>query len=221
MRTDLVEDRSTRAESPAIESQGTEAADGHAGGQLSWLQRTLRRRHYWINWRSQFPPTALAVLATVFFVVMFNWAMLQRTTVRRQIITEIRPFVEDRLREQDQAFHGFLLAMSAGFIVCLTLGMVIFTHRTAGPVHRVRLHMKRVVDGDLDHKVTLRNRDNFKDLAADFNTMVEALRERREGDAEALEGLALRLQQQSSAETRDVANALMRMAREKAAPGPG
>ncbi|UCE01491.1 MAG: HAMP domain-containing protein [Candidatus Latescibacterota bacterium] len=217
MRTELAEGRSTQAESPATQTsreprQAEPAGDAQPKG--SWLQRALRRRHYWINSRSQLPATGLAVLATLFFVVMFNWAMFERTSVRREIIAEIRPLVENRLRDQDQAFHGFLLVLSAGFIVCLTVGMVIFTHRSAGPVHRVRLHMRRVVEGDLNHRVTLRRKDNFKELAVDFNAMLHALQDRNERECETLEGLALRLCQ-PAAQTQEIADTLRRLAHEK------
>lgn len=217
MQTELVDDQSkqkTVSQSPACAS---EVSDDPSMGQerTSWLSRFMRRRHYWINWRSQLPATAMALSATLFFVVMFNWAMFEKTSARRAIIADVRPLVEQRLVEQDQGFHSFLIFLSVAFIICLVAGMVIFTHRSAGPVHRVRAHIRRVADGDMDCRVSLRTKDHFKELAEDFNQMLVALRERAEQNAEQLEALAARLQTPSP-DVGEVASALTNIARKKA-----
>lgn len=215
MQTELVDERSTSQRERTAES-GVAANDvGSAHGDVvSRFRRLLRRKHYWINWRSQLPATAMSMLATLFFVVMFNWAMFERTSERRAVIAEVRPLVEQRLLEQDQSFHSFLLFLSAAFIVCLVAGMVIFTHRSAGPVHRVRAHIRRATEGDLSCDVSLRKKDHFKELADDFNQMLRTWRERNEKDAVKLEALADRLRA-PSAEADAVADVLVRMARDK------
>jgi methyl-accepting chemotaxis protein len=215
MQTELLDDRSTRQKPPGSESDVTSADAGSASaGAVSRLRLMLRRRRYWINWRSQLPATTMSLLATLFFVVMFNWAMFERTSERRAVIAEVRPLVEQRLLEQDQSFHSFLLFLSAAFIVCLVAGMVVFTHRSAGPVHRVRAHIRRATEGDLNCDVSLRKKDHFKELADEFNEMLRTWRERNEQDAEKLEALADRLRA-PSAETEAVADVLVRMARDK------
>lgn len=217
MQTELREERSVQPKSPggaADEATQTGAPARADAGSTSLLRRFVRRRHYWVNWRSQLPATALSVCATVFFVVMFNWAMFEKTSARRAVIAEVRPLVEQRLLEQDQSFHSFLIYLSVAFIVCLVAGMVIFTHRSAGPVHRIRTHMQRVTKGDLSCPVSLRKQDHFKELADDFNQMLGAFRERDRHDAEKLEALALRLRA-SSADAGAVSEVLTRMARTK------
>lgn len=217
MQTELRDERSAQPESAGT-PQGAAAdapssASPHAS--LSWWGRLVRRRHYWVNWRSQLPATTLSVCATLFFVVMFNWAMFEKTSARRAVIAEVRPLVEQQLLAQDKSFHSFLIVLSVAFIVCLVAGMVVFTHRSAGPVHRVRAHIRRVTEGDLDCPVVLRKKDHFKELADDFNQMLDSLDRRDRHDAQKLEALALRLQT-SSTEADAVSEVLIGMARMKA-----
>lgn len=217
MQTELRDDRSTQSKAPGTASDAAAKARSPERpdvDSMSGWRRLVRRRHYWVNWRSQLPATTLSVCATLFFVVMFNWAMFEKTSARRAVIAEVRPLVEQRLLEQDQSFHSFLIYLSVAFIVCLVAGMVVFTHRSAGPVHRVRAHIRRVIEGDLNCTVTLRKNDHFKELAADFNGMLDALREQDQRNAEKLEALALRLQT-SSSDAAAVAEVLIRMARSK------
>lgn len=68
---------------------------------------------------------------------------------------------------------GFLLA-----IIQLVFLTVFFSHKIAGPVFRIELACKNVIDGNYQEKIYLRDGDKMKNLAALFNQMVEKTRER-------------------------------------------
>lgn len=68
---------------------------------------------------------------------------------------------------------GFLLA-----IVQLVFLTIFFSHKIAGPVFRIELACKRVIDGDYQEKINLRDGDKMRNLATLFNQMVEKTRER-------------------------------------------
>ena len=68
---------------------------------------------------------------------------------------------------------GFLLA-----IIQIVLLTIFFSHKIAGPVFRIELACKRVIDGDYQEKIYLRDGDKMKNLASLFNQMTEITRER-------------------------------------------
>ncbi|MBA2458947.1 MAG: HAMP domain-containing protein [Gemmatimonadales bacterium] len=63
-----------------------------------------------------------------------------------------------------------------------------------GPLHQLKAGTEAVSRGDLDHRIVVANRDEFGDVAADFNHMVERLRETTVSK-EALEQSDLRLRE--------------------------
>lgn len=49
--------------------------------------------------------------------------------------------------------------------------------RLTGPVHRIKVGMQRVRQGDIAHRVHLRRDDELSQLAAEFNTLLDWLNE--------------------------------------------
>jgi nitrogen fixation/metabolism regulation signal transduction histidine kinase len=68
---------------------------------------------------------------------------------------------------------GFLLA-----IIQLVFLTVFFSHKIAGPVFRIELACKRVIDGDYQEKIYLRDGDKLRNLASLWNQMTEKTKER-------------------------------------------
>ncbi|MDR0304404.1 MAG: hypothetical protein LBH98_06525 [Chitinispirillales bacterium] len=68
---------------------------------------------------------------------------------------------------------GFLLA-----IVELVFLTIFFSHKIAGPVFRMEVACKRVIDGDYKEEIHLRKGDKMGNLALLFNKMTEITRER-------------------------------------------
>jgi nitrogen fixation/metabolism regulation signal transduction histidine kinase len=70
---------------------------------------------------------------------------------------------------------GLLLA-----IVQLVFLTVFFSHKIAGPVFRLEIACKRIIDGDYKEEIYLRDGDKMKNLAGLFNQMTKMTRERLE-----------------------------------------
>ena len=60
---------------------------------------------------------------------------------------------------------GFSLSILAYFVV----GEILLSHRIAGPVHRIRTHLKAVIDQKSPPALKFRRHDYLKDLAEDIN----------------------------------------------------
>lgn len=88
---------------------------------------------------------------------------------------------QDLVSARYSDLYRFLLSLSLlnGVIVLVVAGWtVLATHRAAGSI----FHIKRVIDeiraGNLAARVRLRQKDEFQDLARDFNAMMDELQKR-------------------------------------------
>lgn len=63
-------------------------------------------------------------------------------------------------------------------VVILLLGTlsIFITHKIVGPIYRLKTALKRITDGDLETRVTLRKGDDLQDLADCVNHLTEELR---------------------------------------------
>ena len=175
-----------------------------------------RRRHYWVDWRSQLPTLLLGVGTMVVIVVLFNLTFLDLTKSRRESIIQTVPEMGALLEAQDRTFHRLLSTASALLIVCMSVGLVVLTQRSAGPIHRLESHLRQVAEGNLAHSVTLRRRDHFRSLAEECNRTIRALQERTRRDIATLECLAVAVESLvPGAPGRDVVESLRHLSAEK------
>jgi len=59
-------------------------------------------------------------------------------------------------------------------------GSIVFSHRIAGPLPKIYQALKNIGDGNFDVKLTLRKRDELRDLADHINDMAARLRQKEE-----------------------------------------
>ncbi|MFC2061664.1 HAMP domain-containing protein [Elusimicrobiota bacterium] len=68
---------------------------------------------------------------------------------------------------------GVLSILTA--IIC----MLFYSHRLAGPVYRLERHIEEIAEGRYDHKIVLRKKDEFKQLADAINKLEDKLMEKQ------------------------------------------
>ncbi len=139
---------------------------------------TYRRKRYYIDGHFQgrfiFVFALLASAGGVSALVLFN--ILADRSISTLMYTVHIP--ARRLSEvlSDDLLYATLLS----FVVVL-LGFLFVAgrvmQRVSGPLYRIRKEMERLSRGDLSSGIILRDRDEFKDFAAELNRMVESLRE--------------------------------------------
>lgn len=81
-----------------------------------------------------------------------------------------------------------LLGILQGTFLLLTLLVSLFlAHRIAGPLHKLKILFSKVRGGDLSDDLRLRKYDHFKDVALEYNLMLESLRQRTSAAASYIE----------------------------------
>ena len=77
--------------------------------------------------------------------------------------------------------HTRVWPPTLALIVLLVVHNIVFSHRIAGPLYRIRNELRRIGDGNLFVQVKLRKNDYLDKEAASVNEMVEALRVKMRG----------------------------------------
>lgn len=86
------------------------------------------------------------------------------------------------LAKQQQTLLGALVAMLALLVVGVALLGIVFTHKVAGPIFKMRRLLGEVGAGKLIVRERLRRGDELQDFFETFERMVDALRHRQEGE---------------------------------------
>lgn len=77
--------------------------------------------------------------------------------------------------------------LQATYLLLTLLVSLFLAHRIAGPLHKLKILFGKVKEGDLSDDLHLRKHDHFKDVAQEYNLMLEALRQRTAATASYIE----------------------------------
>jgi methyl-accepting chemotaxis protein len=141
-----------------------------------------RRRQYLINKGFQVK-TMLYLVALIVLtlagshglaLVTANWLGTGQTAARvAQTFTNVLPST----LPWEAALLPFLISLVLGTVVVLFLGLH-YSHRIAGPLFNLKRVLAQVGNGDLTATMHIRTHDEFHDLEAAVNRMLEALHQR-------------------------------------------
>ena len=146
------------------------------------VAQSNRRKIYLINPRFQWRFIGfMAAVSLLAILILYGSNVLFFRNMRQDALaaglTPDNPFF-DFLDEQKSALSMVYFGISAvAFVLMVGLG-VLYSHRIAGPLHRLNSHMKAIALGGEPAPVNFRRRDQFQELAETFNAMIAGLRKR-------------------------------------------
>jgi nitrogen fixation/metabolism regulation signal transduction histidine kinase len=140
----------------------------------------MRRIRYIINKRYQYG--MLVLLVAVVFVVIFLSILATHYFVISSIVnvayqTGQMPTGKELLAA---SIRPVTIIVPIIFVVLafIVIYVIYLSHRTAGPLYKLKEAMDRVGEGDLSIKLKFRKHDEIHDVAESFNRMVENLRKK-------------------------------------------
>jgi hypothetical protein len=71
-----------------------------------------------------------------------------------------------------------LTGLSFVFMFVMIILGIFLSHRTAGPLYHFKRVFQEIKAGNLNHRIHLRPKDEFQDVAKDFNEMMDAIHPR-------------------------------------------
>ncbi len=135
-----------------------------------------RRTKFVVNPKFQLKiALSITVIALVTNAVFF-WVIQDLLETVRNFLTDIAPedAIQQFIQEQSSILNMIYLYQS---LVCLIIffGCLIFTHRIAGPMYKLRLYLREFAQGIAPKRLRFRKGDCFHEVADEINTTFEKL----------------------------------------------
>lgn len=173
-----------------------------------------QRRQYLINPGFQLRFSLLITLAMFVFNMAFPFFIYAAfdLAMSHKLIMK-NPTAADALREGKSEFIILMVILETVFIM-MTFVMALFhSHKIAGPLYKLRIAMSALKQGVLDRHISFRAKDNFPELADEFNEMSDAIFARRRLDLESINNILPKVEQlhtSLSGKDKDVAGEILK-----------
>jgi methyl-accepting chemotaxis protein len=155
------------------------------------MAATYRRRNYLTNkaFQTRFIiPFILATsLANIITVSLF--IVLARNKIDSLLYSMRLPLTNAATLLSPAVFTASIVAIVAISLLFLWAARGMY-QRIAGPLHQIGSGLRRISNGDLSTKITLRDKDEFKDFAGEINSMIRELNNRLTNIRNEVEALA-------------------------------
>jgi methyl-accepting chemotaxis protein len=142
---------------------------------------TNRRKTYLINPRFQWRFIGfMAVVSLLAILLLFVSNILFFQDMAREArsvgLSPDNPYF-DFLKEQRLVLSRLYFTVSA-VVFALMMGLgIMYSHRIAGPMYQLNNKMKRIAAGEELTPIRFRRKDQFQELAENFNAMIEKLKD--------------------------------------------
>lgn len=180
------------------------------------------RRHFIINPRFQFRFALFVMLVILAVSCGFPAILLQMfETAGNHALIMNNPPAQLALKDARQEFLILITSVNTLLVLTGFVITLILSHRIAGPMYKLRMAMTSLRQGVLDRHINFRDKDSFPELAAEFNSMSDAIYARRRRDLDyvqsvipKLERLRTGLHGEQQATVSEVLNSLQELCRE-------
>ena len=134
----------------------------------------FKRTRYFIDKQLQTKYIVLTIMMLMLYTLLF-------------VVILLFPYIvalssDAPLAEQTEAaktllvLHGSIWPALGVVILIMSALSIFITHKMAGPVYRFKQTLAEITRGNLDVSIKLREKDDLKDLAEEFNMVISELR---------------------------------------------
>ena len=133
-----------------------------------------KRRNYFIDKQFQTKYIILSIVMLLIYTLLFAVVLFAPFALQ---LSSDAPLAEQTAAARTLlTLHGSVWP-ALGIVILIMSSLSIFiTHRVAGPVYRFKKVLAEISGGNLDISVKLRDKDDLKDLAEEFNLVIGDLR---------------------------------------------
>lgn len=185
-------------------------------------------RNYLLDWRYQIRYTLAIVITSTVLTAGLGWFWYDeaRQSSRIMEIKELTTVTDDEAEAVQQEFsendrYRLIVLIVFGILLSLALtgyGIVV-SHKVAGPLYKIRRHMRDVKDGNLHPPWELRKGDQLHEFWSEFKEMHSSLRSRAEREIsiidESIAAIKKELANQPSAKIETALDELSKLREEK------
>jgi len=154
------------------------------GAPSSAYRRSVK--NYLLNLRYQLKFTLTMVGVALTLTAGLGYIVMSKVWESSRLALQQLDTSDSQVAANMAADDRLLLYTLIGFAVILSVVLsvygIVMTHKVAGPLHKVSLHLDKIRDGKLGVVYDLRKGDELVDFFAHFKSAHDALRHRTEAD---------------------------------------
>ena len=134
----------------------------------------FKRKKYFIDKQFQTKYIILSIVMLLIYTLLFVAILIAPYAL--QLSSNTPSAEQTEAARTLLTLHGSIWP-ALGIVILVMSSLSIFiTHKVAGPVYRFKKVLAEISGGNLDISVKLRDKDDLKDLAEEFNLVIDDLR---------------------------------------------
>lgn len=146
--------------------------------ELNQRENQRQFKNFLISPRYQLKFMGLLVLSAGLLATLISVLSYVYLRENYEVLVKLSPMTEDAKNllysELDQLMLR-LGALTMGFLILVSILGLILSHRSAGPLYHFKRVFQEIENGARGTRVHLRPGDDFRDVAATFNAMMDRL----------------------------------------------
>ncbi|TDJ08940.1 MAG: methyl-accepting chemotaxis protein [Deltaproteobacteria bacterium] len=132
-----------------------------------------RRKTYLINPAFQLRFSILLTLLVFISSLIYPVAIYDLMNDTIMAVGKSLPSYAPILEERRKPLLIILFLWEIGFLALVFIISIFFSHKVAGPLHKIRQYFARIMEGKGREKLSLRKGDYFQDFAEDVNKTID------------------------------------------------
>lgn len=140
--------------------------------------RRRKFRNYWLNAEFQGRYITALLASSLVAMLLYGFVFYSHVKENYDTLVKISPMTDDTKVQLYAELNRIIVYLSLSSIVFFALVAVIgliYSHRVAGPLFKIKNVCKDVCDGNFSARIALRPNDEFRDVAEQLNKMIDVL----------------------------------------------
>lgn len=104
-----------------------------------------------------------------------------------QLVVANVPNVPKTVLAAQKDLISYLILIQSVITLLVFIVFIFFTHKIAGPIFKLKLHLSKILQGEPITPLTFRNGDYFRDLADEVSVFLETVKQNQENDFQYVE----------------------------------
>lgn len=137
-----------------------------------------RLRNLLINPSYQLKYLFWLTLSGLVLVFLNAYSFYSYTRENYDLLVDLSPMTDEAKAQLYLELNQIVFRLgliSVGFLVVAGIIGVVLSHRTAGPMFHFKRVFRSIREGNLNARVHLRPKDDFQDVAKEFNDMMDSV----------------------------------------------
>jgi signal transduction histidine kinase len=146
------------------------------------MTRRRKFRNLWLN--AQFQGQYLRALLGSSFVVMIGYGVVFYLHIKENYdtlvtLSPVSDEIKAELYRELNQIVFYLAGVSILFLLSVGLIGLVYSHRVAGPLFKIKKVCKDICDGNTSARIKLRPNDAFRDVAEQLNLLIDILQKKK------------------------------------------